>query len=235
MCGICGYVGDNVPRLLEPMCQAMAHRGPDDKGTWHDAKSRVGLGHRRLSIIDLSPAGHQPMSNEDGSIWIVFNGEIYDYPELRRSLVARGHVFRSQCDTEVLVHLYEERGKDLLSELNGIFAFAIWDSKKRELLLARDHAGLIRCIEHGKVADIFRCLFTAQGSALGDDSLENLSDGHIGEFRLARFHTCRQHFPGPGPQQSGAYAVDPNTSWSQLHCEGFCQVHYACFGRAIGW
>ena len=142
MCGICGYVGDNVPRLLEPMCQAMAHRGPDDNGTWHDAKSRVGLGHRRLSIIDLSPAGHQPMSNEDGSIWIVFNGEIYDYPELRRSLVARGHVFRSQSDTEVLVHLYEERGKDLLSELNGIFAFAIWDSKKRELLLARDHAGV---------------------------------------------------------------------------------------------
>jgi asparagine synthase (glutamine-hydrolysing) len=142
MCGICGYVGDHRPELLEPMCTAMVHRGPDDAGTWHDAGSGVGLGHRRLSIIDLSPAGHQPMSNEDGTVWISYNGEVYNFQEHREGLLARGHVFRSRSDTEVLVHLYEEKGPDFLDQLNGIFALAIWDSQRKQLLLARDHAGI---------------------------------------------------------------------------------------------
>lgn len=142
MCGICGYVGDHRPELLGPMCAAMVHRGPDDEGTWHDPLHKVGLGLRRLSIIDLSPAGHQPMSNENGTVWISFNGEIYNFQEHRDSLLARGHLFRGRSDTEVLVHLYEENGPEFLQELNGMFALAIWDARRRQVLLARDHAGI---------------------------------------------------------------------------------------------
>ncbi len=142
MCGICGYVGDHRPELLGAMCAAMSHRGPDDQGVWHDEPARVGLGQRRLSIIDLSPAGHQPMTNEDGSVWITFNGEIYNFQELREDLLQRGHVFRSRTDTEVLVHLYEEHGHDMLHLLNGMFALGLWDAKKRELLVAKDHVGI---------------------------------------------------------------------------------------------
>jgi asparagine synthase (glutamine-hydrolysing) len=142
MCGICGYIGDDRPELLERMASAMVHRGPDDSGTWHDQSARVGLAHRRLSIIDLSPAGHQPMTNEDCTIWISFNGEIYNYPELRERLIAKGHRFKSNSDTETIIHLYEELGPDCLNELNGIFAFALWDGRERQLMLARDHAGI---------------------------------------------------------------------------------------------
>jgi asparagine synthase (glutamine-hydrolysing) len=142
MCGICGYVGTHAPDLLAPMCLRMAHRGPDDMGSWHDPLREVGLGHRRLSIIDLSPAGHQPMSNEDGTVWISYNGEVYNFQELREGLLARGHRFRSRTDTEVLVHLYEEKGTEFLEEVNGIFALAVWDGVRGQLLLARDHAGV---------------------------------------------------------------------------------------------
>jgi asparagine synthase (glutamine-hydrolysing) len=142
MCGICGYVGDHRPEILEPMCRAMAHRGPDDCGTWHDADAGVGFGHRRLSIIDLSPAGHQPMSNADGTIWIAYNGEVYNFLEHRERLMAKGVRFRGRSDTEVLVYLYEEMGTGFLNELNGIFALAIWDGRYDRLLLARDHAGI---------------------------------------------------------------------------------------------
>lgn len=120
----------------------MAHRGPDDEGIWFDQDQQVGLGHRRLSIIDVSAAGHQPMSNEDGSVWISYNGEVYDFKAQRDELAGRGHVFSSETDTEVLVHLYEEKGPDFLGELNGMFALAVWDSRRRQLLLARDHAGV---------------------------------------------------------------------------------------------
>jgi asparagine synthase (glutamine-hydrolysing) len=124
------------------MASAMAHRGPDGSGRWFDAEARVGLGHRRLSIIDLSDAGRQPMCNEDGSVWVSFNGEIYNFQDLRDPLERGGHRFRSNTDSEVLVHLYEERGVEMLHELNGMFAFAIWDAKQRQLLLARDHVGV---------------------------------------------------------------------------------------------
>jgi asparagine synthase (glutamine-hydrolysing) len=144
MCGIAGKLCFDpdrpVPRaLLDRMGGALAHRGPDDAGI-HCA-GPVGLAHRRLSIIDLSPAGHQPMSNEDGTIWIVFNGEIYNFLSLRPALEARGHRFRSQTDTEVLLHLYEELGQDCVEPLRGMFAFAIWDAPRRRLLLARDRLG----------------------------------------------------------------------------------------------
>ena len=142
MCGICGYVGGHWPELLGPMCDAMMHRGPDDHGQWSDPAGQVGLGHRRLSIIDLSPAGHQPMSNEDGSVWITYNGELYDFQQHRERLEGKGHIFRSRSDTEVLVHLYEEKGEGFLDDLNGIFAMGIWDARRGHLLLARDHAGV---------------------------------------------------------------------------------------------
>ncbi|MCH7813288.1 MAG: asparagine synthase (glutamine-hydrolyzing) [Planctomycetes bacterium] len=128
--------------MLEPMCQAMAHRGPDDAGTWHDASAQVGLGHRRLSIIDVSSAGHQPMCSADETVWISYNGEIYNFRELRSELEDKGYRFKSQSDTEVLVYLYQDLGERLLEKLNGIFALAIWDTRKRQLLLARDHAGI---------------------------------------------------------------------------------------------
>ena len=124
------------------MTDAMIHRGPDDSGTWYDADAEIGFGHRRLAIIDLSPAGRQPMSNADESIVITYNGELYNYLEHRERLAKKGYPFRSNSDTEVMIALYETMGIDFLNELNGIFAFALWDAKKRRLILARDHAGV---------------------------------------------------------------------------------------------
>jgi len=140
MCGIAGILdpGHIDQAELRRMTDSLAHRGPDDIGYHQEAG--VGFGFRRLSIIDLS-TGAQPMSNEDGSVWVMLNGEIYNYAELREQLQARGHRFRTSSDTEVLAHLYEEKGSDLVNDLRGMFAFAIWDRARRRLLLARDHLG----------------------------------------------------------------------------------------------
>src|SRR5436190_22303728 len=128
MCGIAGKVyldGQSPvdPELIRRMTDVIAHRGPDGRGEY--LSGPVGLGHRRLSIIDLRSVGAQPMCNEDETVWIVFNGEIYNYQELREQLVARGHSFRSATDTEVIIHLYEEHGVDCLAKVRGMFAFAI--------------------------------------------------------------------------------------------------------------
>jgi asparagine synthase (glutamine-hydrolysing) len=144
MCGIAGiinyYEKRNVSkRLLQNMVAVLEHRGPDDVGYY--LKGPAGLGIRRLSIIDVE-TGNQPISNEDHTVWVVYNGEIYNYQELREDLEKRGHTFRTKADTEVLVHLYEEMGRDLVKKLNGMFAFALWDSKRRILLLARDRVGI---------------------------------------------------------------------------------------------
>jgi len=144
MCGICGKLEFNPeakvdPNLVRRMADAIAHRGPDDDGYF--VKDQVGLGFRRLSIIDLS-GGHQPLSNEDGSIRIVFNGEIYNYLQLRADLTSKGHIFRTESDTEVIVHLFEEYGRDCVQKLRGMFAFAIWDSNHKSLFLARDRVGI---------------------------------------------------------------------------------------------
>ncbi len=141
MCGIAGFVRLDQPAqpsLVQAMCGEIRHRGPDDEGVHVDRG--CGIGMRRLSIIDLS-TGHQPISNEDGSVWIVFNGEIYSYQELRADLMARGHQFRTASDTETLVHLYEQEGVEGLKRLRGMFAFAIWDARQSRLLLARDRFG----------------------------------------------------------------------------------------------
>src|SRR5262245_50429221 len=143
MCGIAGLVRfDGQPVLdtdIRSMCRLMVHRGPDDEGVF--LGSGVGLGMRRLSIIDLA-GGQQPVSNEDGSVWIVFNGEIYNYRELRHDLQQKGHVFRTSSDTETIVHLYEELGPRCVERLRGMFGFAIWDERRQQLLLARDRLGI---------------------------------------------------------------------------------------------
>jgi asparagine synthase (glutamine-hydrolysing) len=160
MCGICGalYLGEETapiePELITRMTAVLAHRGPDDSGIY--LNGCVGLGHRRLSVIDLSRNGRQPMSNEDGSVWIVFNGEIYNYRELKKKfqLEERGHTFRSATDTEVLVHLYEELGPAMVSELNGMFAYAIWDARRQELHLVRDPFG-VKPLFYARHGDLF--------------------------------------------------------------------------------
>ncbi|MFH1198789.1 MAG: asparagine synthase (glutamine-hydrolyzing) [Candidatus Omnitrophota bacterium] len=147
MCGICGALGYTQNKidagLIKQMCAAIEHRGPDDEGIYLDQQVdlSLGLGHKRLKIIDLSAAGHQPMCNEDESIWVVFNGEIYNYPELRIELENKGHRFRSHTDTEAITHLYEEYGRACVKFMRGMFAFALWDKKNQILLLARDRVG----------------------------------------------------------------------------------------------
>jgi len=169
ICGKISLNGNVSEELIRKMCGVLTHRGPDDEGVWvldsalaaprsnnigagvrsnnilrasgASREVNIGLGHRRLAIIDLSPAGHQPMSNEDGSIWIVLNGEIYNFIELKDELVKKGHIFKSHTDTEVILHLYEEKGVECLKDLRGAFAFAIWDSRKERLFIARDRIG----------------------------------------------------------------------------------------------
>src|SRR5277367_3308083 len=135
MCGICGIF---EYERHEPIAQELVHRGPDDEGILIDGG--LGFGFRRLSIIDLA-GGHQPLSNEDGKLWVMLNGEIYNYPELRQDLESRGHKFGTHSDTETIVHLYEEYGEDCFRRLRGMFAIALWDSRQRKLLLARDRVG----------------------------------------------------------------------------------------------
>jgi len=144
MCGICGRFnfasGEPVRREnIVEMTGTLVHRGPDDQGIHLDGP--LGLGFRRLSIIDLA-GGHQPMSDDEESVWVVFNGEIYNFPELRRTLEGRGHVFRTSSDTEVIIHGYKEWGLDVLERLNGMFGLALWDARRRRLMLGRDRAGI---------------------------------------------------------------------------------------------
>ncbi len=176
MCGIAGAVwtsrGQPLPaNVLQRMTDALRHRGPDDEGFYNSEVHRtdqdkevpgVALGHRRLSIIDLAN-GHQPLANEDESIWVIFNGEIYNFRELRHRLEGAGHRFRTASDTEVIVHLYEEEGVDCFSHFNGMFAIALWDAKRRQLVLARDRLGqkpLVYRLENG------RMLFASQLKSL---------------------------------------------------------------------
>ncbi len=153
MCGICGKLsyGDKIvdEALLKRMCRSLAYRGPNDEGVFvssnsksQDSKVQIGLGHTRLSVIDLSDAGHQPMCNEDETIWLVYNGEIYNFMEIRTELEAKGHRFRSNTDSEIIIHLYEEEGIDCLKRLNGMFAFCIWDERLQKLWLCRDRLGI---------------------------------------------------------------------------------------------
>lgn len=162
MCGlvaIFGYAAD-APRInraeLHAIRETMAARGPDGAGLWMSLDGQIGLAHRRLSLLDLSEAGAQPMADEDGALQIVFNGEIYNYRELRRNLKSRGFRFRSDTDTEILLHLYADRGAEMLHDLRGMYAFAIWDARRRRLFAARDPLGIkpLYCADDGKTLRI---------------------------------------------------------------------------------
>ncbi len=139
MCGICGFNWED-PGIVREMTDVIAHRGPDQHGNYTD--SFVSLGHSRLSIIDLSEKGKQPMSNENNDIWVVYNGEIYNFKEIRKDLETKGHIFKSDTDTEIILHAYEEYGTNCVNLFNGMFAFAIWDSKNKKIILARDRVGI---------------------------------------------------------------------------------------------
>jgi len=169
MCGIAGFQGDFDPRLLERMADSMSHRGPDDHGTWYGEGHRTGLAHRRLSIIDLSPRGHQPMWDPTGTVVCAYNGEIYNYRELRAELVADGYRFDSDCDTEVLLNLYLRDGVKCLERLNGIFAFGLWDRRSGELLLARDGMG-VKPLYYAE---------TSRGLAFASELKSLLQDGSV--------------------------------------------------------
>ena len=169
MCGIAGKVGFAretavSSALVRRMMDAIRHRGPDDDGIY--VEPQAVLGHRRLSIIDLN-SGRQPISNEDGTLWIVYNGEIYNFPELRNQLLAKGHLFKTHTDTEVIVHLYEEFGDGCVKHLRGMFAFALWDARKKRLLLARDRVG-IKPLYFAETSDSL--LFASEIKALLVDS-----------------------------------------------------------------
>ena len=169
MCGIAGKLYFDRERTVDPsllirMNQVIAHRGPDDSGVHHDGA--IGLAHRRLAIIDLSPGGHQPMANADGSAWIVFNGEIYNFLELRDELEKQGVRFRSRSDTEVLLALYDRDGVECLRHLRGMFAFALWDARARRLFVARDRAGKKPLLYY---ADAERFVFGSEAKAILED------------------------------------------------------------------
>src|SRR5712691_9404804 len=185
MCGIVGKLGPAPITEAEVirMCDAIVHRGPDDWGTF--VEGGVGLGMRRLSIIDIA-GGHQPLTNEDGSVVVVFNGEIYNHESLHQELVARGHRFRSRADTEVLVHLYEDEGERMLQRLRGMFAFAIWDRRRRRLLWARDHFGQKPLFF---TEDVGRIAFASEIKALlaDDPRLATLDPFALDQYLTLRF------------------------------------------------
>ena len=208
MCGICGVAfadpGRPVDRyLIELMSGTIAHRGPDDDGVFIDGP--VGLGHRRLSIVDLS-GGHQPMQNEDGGVTLVFNGEVYNHAEHRDGLVARGHVLRTRSDTEAIVHLYEERGAAVPESLGGMFAFAIWDAKRRSLLLARDRVG-IKPLFYSLTAD-GDLVFASEIKAI---LASGLVEPRLDEERLAEFFALGASTDG-GSLFKGIRELEPGST-----------------------
>jgi asparagine synthase (glutamine-hydrolysing) len=194
MCGIngvCHYGREDAradASLVERQAGLLRHRGPDDQGLWHDG--RVALGHRRLAIVDLSPGGHQPMSNEDASLWVTFNGELYNWPEVKGTLAARGHRFRGTSDTEMLLHLYEEHGDRMLQHLRGMFAFALVDRRRQRLLLARDRLGKKPLYYHD---DGQRLVFASELKAL---LLDPSVPREVDEEALADYLTF-QYVPAP--------------------------------------
>src|SRR5262245_57093910 len=212
MCGINGVLAfaNGSFRVTDPyvarMRDAMAHRGPDGASTWIDPACRVGLGHRRLSIIDLSDCARQPMSNADGTRWIVYNGEIYNHAALRAELIGRGHrQWRTDhSDTEVLLHAFDEWGIDCLSRLRGMFAFALWDARDRRLWLVRDRIGikpLYYGVHHGRVT------FASEIKALLEDPEQPRAVHETALFHYLSFLTT----PAPQTLFDGIRKLPPAT------------------------
>ncbi len=225
MCGITGVLAfaDGAfrvtPSYVACMRDAMRHRGPDGAGTWIDDERRVGLGHRRLSIIDLSAAGSQPMSNEDGSLWLTYNGEIYNHRELRGELDRTGrHRWKSDhSDTEVILHAFEEWGIDCLSRFRGMFAFGLWDARARQLWLVRDRIGikpLYYSVHHGRIA------FASEIKALLKDPDQRRAIDETALFHYLSFLTT----PGPATLFDGISKLAPGT-WLRVDADGTLTEH----------
>jgi asparagine synthase (glutamine-hydrolysing) len=204
MCGICGLVGDHDPVLLDRMLDRLVHRGPDEEGTHHDVGMAFGV--RRLRVID-PVGGHQPVRNEAGTVWAVMNGEIYNYRELREELIKKGHRFQSRCDTEVLVHLYEEEGPEAVYRLRGMFAYAIWDRERDLVLLVRDRLGikpLYYAALAGNAGADQRVVFSSELPSL----LEGLPSWTIRPQAIADFLSLL-YVPGPETIIEGVYQLQP--------------------------
>lgn len=239
MCGICGFVGLEETGLIEAMMVALAHRGPDADGRW--VEGNVALGHRRLSVIDLDGGG-QPMTSADGSLVITFNGEIYNHRELREQLVRRGHAFRTESDTEVLLAMVREHGADALEKLNGMFAFGVWDRATRELFLARDrvgikplcylelpgailfasetsallcHAGCPRELDAGALADYLALRYVPGDSGLLR-GIKRLPAGHFLRYRDSKLEIRRWWSPPEGSVRPGRSEDDCVEELGQL-------------------
>ncbi len=208
MCGICGEFNFSGDRKADPvkvrtMAGLLAHRGPDQEGFYFSGDQRLGFGHRRLNIIDLS-FGNQPMKNEDGKVVIIFNGEIYNFPELREELIQKGHRFTTKCDTEVIIHLFEQEGPAGFRRLVGMFAFAIWDEKSGKLVLARDPVGIKPLFYF---ADAGRLVFASELRALvaGLGHLPALSEPALGSYLML------QYVPGPETIFAGVKKLEPGS------------------------
>lgn len=204
MCGICGIIGSSEEALVSRMLRRLVHRGPDDEGLHRE--SGVTLGARRLRVID-PVGGRQPVQNENGSVWAVLNGEIYNYRALRQELMERGHRFTSRCDTEVLVHLYEQEGIEGFSRLRGMFAFAIWDRERQEALLVRDRLGikpLYYATRPGTGLTGTDVIFSSELPSL----LESLPDARIRPQAIADYLTSL-YVPGPDTVYQGVYQLRP--------------------------
>jgi asparagine synthase (glutamine-hydrolysing) len=230
MCGIAGMAGVADQPLLKKMLEITRHRGPDDSGTYvtngRRAGSRVAIGNNRLSIIDLSAAGHQPMGNEDGTVWVAYNGEVYNFPELREELVRDGHQFKSRTDTEVLVHLYEKYGPGMVKRLNGMFAFALWDENKEELWLFRDRTG-IKPLYYTQAGD--RCYFASEIKALL--ACPEISvDVDLGS--LCQYLTYL-YVPNPASLFKGIFALPPGHTMCWRHgamrIESYWDLQYGSY------
>jgi asparagine synthase (glutamine-hydrolysing) len=209
MCGIAGSTEDPDGRAVRAMCATLRHRGPDDEGVHSDPPAAVSIGARRLSVMDID-GGHQPLCNEDGSIWAAFNGEIYNHPKLREELRRRGHTFSTTGDTEVLVHLYEEYGEAMVHALEGMFTFAIWDQRERRLLLARDRFGEKPLFLHERDGEL---LFASELTSLLEvkPALRELDPYAIDAFFVFAY------VPGPGTVVPGVRQLPPGhlLSWSR--------------------
>ncbi len=213
MCGICGKVsyGSRAinEQLITKMCRSFSYRGPDDSGIYirnvaenNGLKTHVGLGHQRLSIIDLSSAGHQPMSNEYGTVWITFNGEIYNYREIRAELQKKGHRFQSSSDTEVIIHLYEEEGLDAVQRLNGMFAFALWDENLNRLWVCRDRIGIKPLVYYWNDQQF---LFASEIKALLNDPIISKEL----DYEALRFYLAFNYVPAPHTIFKGIQKLKP--------------------------
>jgi asparagine synthase (glutamine-hydrolysing) len=218
MCGIAGKIYFDSARPvsgeeLRSMSKTMAYRGPDGEAVW--VEGNIGLAHRRLAIIDLSSAASQPMCNEDGTVWITFNGEIYNFQELRRDLEERGHIFRTHSDTEAIVHAYEEYGRRCLEKLRGMFAFAIWDGRTRTLFIARDRVGK-KPFFYYLARDRF--LFASEIKALLiDETVPRVPDPVAIDHFLALGYV-----PGPRTAFAGIHKL-PAAHWMEI-CDGRIEI-----------